>query len=701
MAPSPAHISDTENNFAKTQLAVFFSILILAVDSINPIKIFQHVFPIVATWHIATLSIILMLYVFISEMKQLLYYTVKIFFHSILSIFFREVNIIGHQNIPRYGPVIFTSNHANQFMDSVVVLSSCQRSISFLMAEHSYKKRIVGDIAWAMGVVPVKRAQDSAIKGLGLITVSKLEVEDVKEDEEVKAGVDGSDSDTDKGKHSDTPKSSTSTSTSIIEYIIKGTNTKFTEQIKPKDKIRFKNCSNGLKVKTIKSNTEMIATGITTEFKITTENSHSLSTNPIPFELLKRIEQSEVYEKVLAKLSSAGTIGIFPEGGSHDRTDLLPLKAGVALIAYSALEKDGLSVPIVPVGLNYFERHKIRGRVTVEFGRPIYIDPATLPDFLNGGESRRNVCNDVLERIEDSLRGVIVSAPDYQTLKIIHTARRLYRTKYVSSSEKQDLSRRFAEGYKQLLLMTRGNPPQSWLDLQERLHKYQKELDELGIRDYQVPGLSSDEMGTDGDHVLNEMKLPFRIAELLLLFLVSLIPSLFLNVPVGIVAHYWALWRRKKAMVKTKVKIKGMDVMLTEKVLLCIVLVPSLWIFYGLSLYLFTDVDLPTLSLFIYSFPLFSYMGIVTTEAGMVELKDLKPIFKRLFPSTRRRMLKLPGERKTLQNDLRDFIKTIGPSLGEVYSEKKLDWADFQQNMRNGKRNSTNDLKPLDEKKNA
>jgi glycerol-3-phosphate O-acyltransferase/dihydroxyacetone phosphate acyltransferase len=331
-------------------------------------------------------------------MKQLLYYTVKIFFHSILSIFFREVNIIGHQNIPRYGPVIFTSNHANQFMDSVVVLSSCQRSISFLMAEHSYKKRIVGDIAWAMGVVPVKRAQDSAIKGLGLITVSKLEVEDVKEDEEVKAGVDGSDSDTDKGKHSDTPKSSTSTSTSIIEYIIKGTNTKFTEQIKPKDKIRFKNCSNGLKVKTIKSNTEMIATGITTEFKITTENSHSLSTNPIPFELLKRIEQSEVYEKVLAKLSSAGTIGIFPEGGSHDRTDLLPLKAGVALIAYSALEKDGLSVPIVPVGLNYFERHKIRGRVTVEFGRPIYIDPATLPDFLNGGESRRNVCNDVLER---------------------------------------------------------------------------------------------------------------------------------------------------------------------------------------------------------------------------------------------------------------------------------------------------------------
>ena len=98
------------------------------------------------------------------------------------------------------------------------------------------------------------------------------------------------------------------------------------------------------------------------------------------------------------KLREEGTIGIFPEGGSHDRTDLLPLKAGVALIAYSALEKDGLVIPIVPVGLNYFQRHKIRGRVTVEYGRPIYIDIATLKDYKSGGASRRRVCNDVLER---------------------------------------------------------------------------------------------------------------------------------------------------------------------------------------------------------------------------------------------------------------------------------------------------------------
>jgi glycerol-3-phosphate O-acyltransferase/dihydroxyacetone phosphate acyltransferase len=44
----------------------------------------------------------------------------------------------------------------------------------------------------------------------------------------------------------------------------------------------------------------------------------------------------------------------------------------------------------------------------------------------------------------------------------------------LASGEKQDLSRRFAEGYRKLLLMTDGNPPQEWLDLQDRIVVYKK-----------------------------------------------------------------------------------------------------------------------------------------------------------------------------------------------------------------------------------
>lgn len=133
-----------------TQLAVFSVILVLAFDEINPVKIFLHVFPSVAPWHIATISILLIIYVFISELKALLFFSVKVFFHSIISIFFREVLVVGRHNIPHYGPVIFTTNHANQFLDAVMVLCTCEHKISYLIAETSWKRRIIGDIAWAM-----------------------------------------------------------------------------------------------------------------------------------------------------------------------------------------------------------------------------------------------------------------------------------------------------------------------------------------------------------------------------------------------------------------------------------------------------------------------------------------------------------------------------------------------------------------------
>lgn len=219
-----------------------------------------------------------------------------------------------------------------------------------------------------------------------------------------------------------------------------------------------------------------------------------------------------------------------------------------------------------------------------------------------------------------------------------------------------------------------------WLDLQNRLKTYQKDLDELGIRDYQVPGLVSEKNETDADSLLRRLRVPFRISELVLLSLLSLVPTLFLNMPVGLMAVLYANQRRKKAVAASKVKVKGMDVLLSEKVLLCIVMVPSLWMFYGLALYHFTNLDRHTIALVFISFPIFSYMGIVTAEAGMVGLKDLKPALMRLLPSTKNRILALPAKRLQLQKDIREFVKSVGPSvLGDVYFEKTVDWAQFQQ----------------------
>ena len=103
-------------------------------------------------------------------------------------------------------------------------------------------------------------------------------------------------------------------------------------------------------------------------------------------------------------------------------------------------------------------------------------------------------------------------------------------------------------------------------------------------------------------------------------------------------------------------------------------MVPSLWLIYALLLIFLTDLDGPAISLIVFSFPLFAYMGIVVAEAGMVDLKYLRPYLMRLSPSTRHKLATLPERRKALQTDLRAFIKSIGPGLGELYYAEHLDW---------------------------
>mmetsp|Transcript_112056 Transcript_112056/g.323741 ORF Transcript_112056/g.323741 Transcript_112056/m.323741 type:complete len:679 (-) Transcript_112056:2143-4179(-) len=635
-------------DFTKTQLAVLLGILFLAVDQINPVKIFIHVFPAVAPWHIAVVCIALGTYIWISEFKELLYFSTKIFFHSILSIFFRDVEIIGRDKLPRHGPMIFSINHANQFMDAVMVVCTSQFKVSYLMAEASWKRRIIGDIAWALDVVPVKRAQDAAKPGTGKVVFSKQDFENTK----------------------------------VLS--VQGYDTKFTEQLGKKDKIRPNGTAAAVKVTEVVDDSTLLVDG--TDIPEEEVDSIFGREEPVAFDILKHIDQKIVYEKVLDRLADGGCVGIFPEGGSHDRTDLLPLKVGVALIAYSALEKDGLNVPIVPVGLNYFRSHRWRGRAVVEYGEPIYIDPSTLNSYKAGGAEKREVCSNLIDRIADSMRSVIVSAPDYDSLQLIHTARRLYQRRGLETAEKQELARRFAEGYKQLMLMVKGDPPEAWKDLQRRLVEYQQELRDLGIRDYQVPALGREKItpseATEGDEILKEIRLPYQIVHLLIVLALAAVPTLLINLPVGLLAGIYSEKRRKKALAKSKVKVRGFDVMMTEKIVFCLVAIPSLWIFYGVLLATFTDFDGPTIALCILSFPLFAYTGIIVSEAGMVDIKDLRPYYMRLFPSSRRRLKALPQMRKDLQVDIRAFIKKVGPALGEIYFGKVLDWAQIQEKSR-------------------
>ena len=140
-----------------------------------------------------------------------------------------------------------------------------------------------------------------------------------------------------------------------------------------------------------------------------------------------KVDQTKVYDAVFARLQRNGCVCIFPEGGSHDRTELLPLKPGVAIMALGSLAANPDSgLKIVPCGMNYFHAHKFRSRAVVEFGSPIEV-PKELVDMYRKGE-RREATRQLLEIVYNGLVAVTVTSPDYDTLmvRISEASRRLF-----------------------------------------------------------------------------------------------------------------------------------------------------------------------------------------------------------------------------------------------------------------------------------
>lgn len=166
------------------------------------------------------------------------------------------------------------------------------------------------------------------------------------------------------------------------------------------------------------------------------------------FKIIPRLDQSTVYSSVHEVLYKGGAIGIFPEGGSHDRFQMLPLKAGVAVMALGAMAKyPGLSVQIIPCGLNYFHPDQFRSRVMIEYGKPLNIDPELVEKFKQGGDKKKEACSELLNMVYESLCTVTINVPDPETLQVIQATRRLYKPpgKSISSFEMLELTRRFAQ----------------------------------------------------------------------------------------------------------------------------------------------------------------------------------------------------------------------------------------------------------------
>ncbi|RCI06909.1 hypothetical protein CU098_012907 [Rhizopus stolonifer] len=521
-------------------------------------------------------------------------------FNLMINIFFREVRPRGAHKIPKDGPVIFVvAPHANQFVDPIVLMRECGRRVSFLIAEISMHQRGIGFFARLLSAIPVIRPQDLAKAGEGRIQLLNRKTDPLR---------------------------------------IIGTHTQFLKQLKPRDSIVLpKGCGQSEVVQII-SDTELI---IKKEFKELKALELLTQSEGTAYKCVPHVEQESVYRSVHDELNNGRCITIFPEGGSHDRAEMLPLKAGVTVMALGAMAKyEGLNVKIVPCGLNYFHAHRFRSRAVIEFGNPISVSPELVEKFKAGGTEKREACSTLLDSIYNALKTVTINAGSYETLMLIQAARRLYKPAHTKLhlSQVVDLNRRFLIGYN----LFKDDP--KVIELQQRVMAYNQLLKYHGIKDHQVSKLSNRDKGR---------LLWLLIKRVFVLIILGLwaFPGGILNLPVVIVAKVIT------ALKGSTVKVAGRDVLATWKLLVGLVLLPTLYAFYSLIFKWKLMLPLATWALL----PFASYASLRFGEIGLDIFKSIQPTFLALLDPQAAETLR--QNREKLSSNITELINEYGPKV--------------------------------------
>mgnify|MGYP001824662679 CR=1 FL=1 len=190
-------------------------------------------------------------------------------------------------------------------------------------------------------------------------------------------------------------------------------------------------------------------------------------------------DNSQAFENLYELLESGKCVGIFPEGVSHVESQLIQLKTGTARVALTVADRGKVSVPIIPVGLNYIHRHRFRSQAYIHFGKAIEIDDQWLARFQ---ADNKQAAIELTDRLADALRSLTINAPDWRTFRVTQTARRLYKpaTAQLSPGQYVELNKRFVSQY----IDDKDEP--EVIALTADLENYQARLDMLGLKDYQL-----------------------------------------------------------------------------------------------------------------------------------------------------------------------------------------------------------------------
>lgn len=197
-----------------------------------------------------------------------------------------------------------------------VMRGEAHRRISWLIAEKSFKRKFIGLLARGIGTVPVARAMDNMKSGVGTIYLP----DPVNQPTLIRGvGTNFEGPEYEKEGIIALPKINGTSHNAAIAEIHGPEELILKKPFKAKDPLYQ---LTGRK-------------DITDDGKFTGDASDrdTSSFKGSKFKVSPHVDQTAVYEAVFSRLNAGGCVGIFPEGGSHDRSDLLPLKGIAPFVA--------------------------------------------------------------------------------------------------------------------------------------------------------------------------------------------------------------------------------------------------------------------------------------------------------------------------------------------------------------------------------
>ena len=408
-----------------------------------------------------------------------------------VDLFFRDVNARNTYKVPAKAPIIFVcAPHGNQLLDPIVVMRTCPRRAGFLCAAKTLRKRIIGHIGRALDTIPVERPQDLQRAGTGVVVVGGAEVRgsgtrfsadfapgdrivvngveypvlEVRDDATLVIKPGGAPA----ALENATPQ----------PYKVRPSRVGRTRRPHPTgDRLclhAFTGAASRRLVPAVRrrlpgARTRRVPAAYPPRARRMAATCPPRARRvPAAYPRARRVRSSRPQ-----RLAASECIGIFPEGGSHDRTDLLPLKVGASVMALGASARcPGLPLVVVPVGLHYFKAHRFRGAVLVDYGDPIsvlcrhgavtlplycrrlrrsdlgalpwplratvprdchatatatwpQVPPELVREYEKGGDCMHAACDKFRHTIQQGLASVTITATHYDEVQLFWTVRRL------------------------------------------------------------------------------------------------------------------------------------------------------------------------------------------------------------------------------------------------------------------------------------